>query len=102
MRLNRGLGYQIKALLDAGHSQKTIANQPGISPGGLSKELLRNGGREKYDPDRADKRAETVAMIRDDLSPEQVAGRRGLEGKVSPGVPAIYCHIGGVLPGAQG
>ncbi len=50
MRLNRGLGYQIKALLDAGHSQKTIANQSGISPGGLSKELLRNGGREKYDP----------------------------------------------------
>lgn len=54
MRLNRGLRHQINALLDAGHSQKT-ANQLGISPGGLSKELLRNGGREKYDPDRADK-----------------------------------------------
>ncbi len=40
--------------------------------------------------------AETVAMIRDDLSPEQVAGRRGLEGKESPGVPAIYRHIRGV------
>ena len=37
MRLNRGLRYQIKALLDAGHSQKTVASQLGISPGGLSK-----------------------------------------------------------------
>ena len=112
MRLNRGLRYQIKALLDAGHSQKTVASQLGISPGGLSKELKRNGGREKYDPDRADRRAErlqrkahvhyrysdriwaeTVAMIREDLSPEQVAGRRGLEGKVSPSVPTIYRHV---------
>ena len=115
MRLNRGLRYQIKALLDAGHSQKTVASQPGISPGGLSRELKRNGGREKYDPDRADRRAErlqreahvhyrygdriwaeTVAMIREDLSPEQVAGRRGLEGKASPSVPTIYRHVKGV------
>ena len=94
MRLDRYLRYQIKALLDAGHSQKTVASQLGISPGGLSRELKRNGSREKYDPDGAGRRAEwlqrkahvhyrysdevwaeTVAMIRDDLSPEQVVGR---------------------------
>ena len=100
MRLNRDLRYQIKALLDAGHSQKTVASQLGISPGGLSKELKRNGGREKYDPDRADRRAErlqrkahvhyrysdriwveTVAMIRDGRKPYRKWGplkdRRG-------------------------
>ena len=96
MRLDRYRIYQIKALLDAGHSQKTVASQLGISPGGLSRELKRNGGREKYDPDKADRRAEwlqrkahvhyrysdevwaeTVAMIRDDLSPEQIVGTRG-------------------------
>lgn len=115
MRLNRDLRYQIKALLDAGLSQKTVASQLGISPGGLSRELGRNGGREKYDPDKADRRAErlqrkshvhyryggriwaeTMAMIRDDLSPEQVAGRRGLEGKETPSVPTIYRHVKGV------
>ena len=74
MRLNRGLRYQIKALLDAGHSQKTVSDRIW---------------------------AETVAMIREDLSPEQVAGRRGLEGKVSPGVPTIYRHIRGVAGHAR-
>ena len=115
MRLDRDLRYQIKALLDAGHLQKTVASQLGISPGGLSRELKRNGGREKYDPDKADRRAEwlqrkahvhyrysdevwaeTVAMIRDDLSPEQVVGRRGLEGQETPSVPTIYRHVKGV------
>lgn len=115
MRLDREKRYQIKALLDAGRLQKDIANQLGMSPGGLSRELLRNGGREKYDPDKADRRdarlrrmahvhyrysvevwAETAAMIREDLSPEQVVGRRGLEGKESPSVPTIYRHIRGV------
>ena len=62
MRLHRGLRYQIKALLDAGHSQKTVSDRIW---------------------------AETVAMIQEDLSPEQVAGRRGLEGKASPSVPTI-------------
>ena len=115
MRLNRDLRYQIKALLEAGLLQKDIANQLGITPGGLCRELQRNGGRKRYNPDSADKRAcrlarkahvhykysddiwaVTEAMIRDDLSPEQVVGRRGLEGKESPSVPTIYRRIKGI------
>ena len=57
MRLNRDKRYQISALLVVGHQQKVIAKQVGISEGGLSKEISRNGGRKKYDPDKADKRA---------------------------------------------
>lgn len=71
-----------------------------MTPGTLSKELKRNGGKDKYDPDKADKRArklarkkyvhykfsgevwaETEAPIMDDLSSEQAVGRRTLEGK---------------------
>ncbi|WP_366522488.1 hypothetical protein [uncultured Fibrobacter sp.] len=114
MRLNRDIRCQISALLVAGHQQKVIAKLVGISEGGLSKEISRNGGRKKYDPDKADKRAvrlkhkahihyeysdevwaETEALIKEDLSPEQVVGRRGLEGKKSPSVPTIYRHIEG-------
>lgn len=114
MRLNRDIRYQISALLAAGHQQKVIAKLIGISEGGLSKEISRNGGRKKYDPDKADKRAvklqhkahihyeysdevwaETEALIKEDLSPEQVVGRRGLEGKKTPSVPTIYRHIKG-------
>ena len=57
MRLSRDIRYQISALLVAGHQQKVIAKLVEISEGGLSKEISRNGGRKKYDPDKADKRA---------------------------------------------
>ena len=57
MRLNREKRYQIKALIDAGIKQKNIVKQVGITPGALTKEPQKNGGREKYDPDKADKRA---------------------------------------------
>lgn len=114
MRLNRDKRYQIKALLNVGLLQKDIANQVGMTPGALSKELNRNGGKDKYDPDRADRRArklarknhvhykfsdevwaETEALIMEDLSPEQAVGRRTLERKESPSVPTIYRHLKG-------
>ncbi len=114
MRLNREKRYQIKALLDVGLLQKDVANRVGMTQGALSKELKRNGGKGKYDPDRADRRArklargshvhhkfgdgtwaEMEALIREDLSPEQAVGRRGLEGKASPSVPTIYRHLKG-------
>lgn len=99
MRLNRDIRYQISALLVSGHQQKVIAKLVGISEGELSKEISRNGGRKKYDPDKADKRAvrlqlkahihyeysdevwaETEALIKEDLSPEQVVrGQRGIQ-----------------------
>ena len=53
MRLNRDIRYQIYALLVAGHKQKAIAKQIGISEGGLSKEISRNGGCRKYDPEKS-------------------------------------------------
>ena len=52
MRLNRDIRYQISALLVAGHQQKVIAKLVGISEGGLSKEISRNGGRKKYEQER--------------------------------------------------
>ncbi len=108
----RALRYQIDALLKARLLQKDIAKQIGISSGALSKELNNNGGRDGYDPEKADRRAEKLQReahvhyrysedvweevedaIREDLSPEQVAGRRRLEGKETPSVPAIYRRI---------
>ena len=69
MRLNRDKRYQIKALLNVGLLQKDIANQVGMTPGALSKELNRNGGRDKYDPDRADRRARKLARAEVKWSP---------------------------------
>lgn len=114
MRLNRDKRYQIEALLEAGIPQKDIARMLGISPGGLSKEISRNGGAKRYDPEKAEKRATRLAkkshvhlkfndevwteidsMILEDLSPEQIAGRGKLEGKAMPSVPSIYRHVKG-------
>lgn len=57
MRLNRDKRYQIKALLEAGILQKDIARMLKISPGGISKEISRNGGAKRYNPEKAEKRA---------------------------------------------
>ena len=109
MRLNRDIRYQIKALLEAGLLQKDIANQLKITPGALTKELQRNGGRDEYDPDKADKRAVRLQrkshvhckygediwngvedVVMEDWSPDEIVGRRKNEGLVTPSVPTIY------------
>lgn len=109
MRLNRDVRYQIKALLEAGLLQKDIANQLKITPGALTKELQRNGGRDEYDPDKADKRAVRLQRkshvhckygediwngvedaVMEDWSPDEIVGRRKNEGLVTPSVPTIY------------
>lgn len=59
MRLNRDKRYQIKALLEAGILQKDIARMLKISPGGISKEISRNGGAKRYNPEKAEKRAQS-------------------------------------------
>lgn len=61
MRLNRDKRYQMEVLLEAGIPQKDIARMLGISPGGLSKEISRNGGAKRYDPEKAEKRATRLA-----------------------------------------
>ena len=101
MRLNRDIRYQIYALLVAGHKQKAIAKQIGISEGGLSKEISRNGGCRKYDPEKADKRAvklqhkahvhykygddvwnEVEGSVMEDWSPDEIVGRRTNDGLI--------------------
>ena len=115
MRLNRDIRYQIYALLVAGHKQKAIAKQIGISEGGLSKEISRNGGCRKYDPEKADKRAvklqhkahvhykysddvwnEVEDSVMEDWSPDEIVGRRTNDGLITPSVPTIYRRIKGV------
>ena len=110
MRLNRDKRYQIKALLNVGLLQKDIANQVGMTPGALSKELNRNGGKDKYDPDKADNRArklarknhvhykfsdevwaETEALIMEDLWKRR--GERGHE-RLSPRIPVQRDLVG--------
>ncbi|MBR2681080.1 MAG: IS30 family transposase [Exiguobacterium sp.] len=112
MRLDRDKRYQIKTLLDAGFAQKEIAKQLKITEPTLSRELTRNGGRRRYDPEKAQNRAKVLAStshvhykygaedwkivethIKDDLSPEQVNGRLSRDGMGVPSVTTIYRHV---------
>lgn len=54
---------QISAPLEAETLQKDIARIIGISPGGLSKEISRNGGVGRYKPEKAEKRANICIAI---------------------------------------
>ncbi len=60
MRLNRELRYQIKALLDARLFQKDVARQLGITPGALSKELNKNGGRDGFTVSAEDRKMNKI------------------------------------------
>ncbi len=73
MRLNRDKRYQIKALPEIGIFQKDIARMLGISPGGLSKEISRNGGAKRYDPEKAERR--TTKTIEDVPRPPEIQRR---------------------------
>lgn len=100
--------YQIYALKKAGWSQKAIAQELGRSPATISRELARNKGKRGYRPKQAQELAqarqhnsaanapcisaaswvEIEEHLRNDLSPEQIAGRTGLASAES-----IYQHI---------
>lgn len=92
MRLNRDKRYQIKALLEAGILQKDIARMLKISPGGISKEISRNGGAKKIQSGEGrkagDKAGEEVWTALDAMILE--SGRKG-----DARLPSIYRHIGG-------
>lgn len=50
--------YQIEILKKAGKDQKEIAKLLGVSPSTITRELKRNGGKQGYCPNRAQKQAD--------------------------------------------
>jgi IS30 family transposase len=97
-QLTREQRYQIKALLDIGHSQTEVAQQLQVNKSTISREVRRNRGQRGYRPKQAHEMAlrrrreraqtkihvETWALveekIREDWSPEQISGRFKKEG----------------------
>jgi IS30 family transposase len=92
--------YQIKVLMDIGHSQTEVAQQLEVDKSTISREVRRNRGQRGYRPKQAHEIAlrrrrekaqtkigpETWALvaekIREDWSPEQISGRFKQEGIV--------------------
>lgn len=113
--------YQISAFKQAGFSNSAIARQIGVDKSTVGRELKRNRSKRGYRPKRADALAlarrrgkvkprisrktwrEVEGALRRQWSPEQIAGRRRLEGKPQVSSERIYQHIyrdkleGGVL-----
>ncbi len=102
---------QIHALMKAGHEQTEIAGILGRSKSTISRELRRNRGLRGYRPRQAQQRAlarrhakarprighriwqQAEALIREDWSPEQIAGRLQMEQGVGISHEWIYQHI---------
>jgi IS30 family transposase len=103
--------YQIYALKKAGHSQAEIAEILDRNPGTVSRELRRNRGLKGYRPQQAhnlalerrqDKARSRIhhqvwqlveELIRQDWSPEQIAGRIEIEQGVSISHEWIYQYV---------
>jgi IS30 family transposase len=109
-QLTREQRYQIKALLDIGHSQSEVAQQLEVNKSTISREVRRNRGQRGYRPKQAHEMAlerrrekaqtriclESWALveekIRADWSPEQISGRLKKEG-IAISHEHIYQHI---------
>lgn len=104
--------YQIYALMKANHNQKDIANILGRSASSISREIKRNKGLKGYRPKQAQRlmlHRRTMAsksikitgvvkgwiedLLFQDLTPEQIAGRLALEGKIQLHHESIYRYI---------
>lgn len=104
--------YQIYALMKANHNQKDIANILGRSASSISREIKRNKGLKGYRPKQAQRlmlhRRVTASksikitnvvkgwiedLLFQDLTPEQIAGRLALEGKIQLHHESIYRYI---------
>jgi IS30 family transposase len=97
-QLTREQRYQIKVLLDIGHSQSEVAQQLEVNKSTISREVRRNRGQRGYRPKQAHEMAlsrrrekartrlgsETWALVEEkigaDWSPEQISGRLQKEG----------------------
>jgi transposase, IS30 family len=110
--LTREARYQIHALRRQGVSNARIAAEVGCHPSTVSREIRRNAGKRGYFPavahDNARARqtqrrnarsfspeqwAHVACYLRQDLSPQQVAGRLGVEGALSISHEAIYRFV---------
>lgn len=111
--LTREQRCQISALLQAGHSQKEIAEVIGKDKSVISRELKRNGGKRGYSARLAQEKAQerkerygrprkfTVAMReeverwlrQEQYSPEQIVGMARREGRPMVSHERIYQHI---------
>lgn len=104
--------YQIWTGLRLGSSQKEIAMEVGVNRSSISRELKRNPAEGGYQPSAAMERAyerrkekgrrrwipdqawrEIEVGIREYLSPEQISGRRRLNGQYPVSHERIYQHI---------
>ena len=104
--------YQIYALRKAGHDQQRIAETLSVSPSTIGRELRRNRGQRGYRPGQAHQKAlarrrckakatkmtpavieRIEADLRQEWSPEQIAGRLAADGGLRLSPPRIYQHI---------
>jgi IS30 family transposase len=110
-QLTREQRYQIYALKKEGHSQTQIARNLGVHKATIGRELSRNLGGRGYRPKQADELAQarqqqrvrpriTVVqwrqveqLLRQQWSPEQIAGRLELEGHRRISHERIYQHV---------
>ena len=110
-QLTRGQRYQIYALMKAGHNQTQIAAVIACHKSTISRELRRNCGQKGYRPYPADELAfdrqcdayraritwqtwqQVERLLRQEWSPEQIAGRLKLERQPTVSHERIYQYV---------
>ena len=110
-QLTRAQRYQIYALMKAGHNQTQIAAVIACHKSTISRELRRNWGQKGYRPYQADELAfdrqceayhpriaeqtwqQVEELLRQDWSPEQIAGRLKLERQPTVSHERIYQYV---------
>lgn len=111
-QLTQGQRYQIAAFKAAGNKQNEIARQIGVSASALSRELKRNKGKQGYDAEQAQAKADQrrrnaakavkmtpeliaaiEAKLRMDWSPEQVSGWLKADRSLRISHERIYQHV---------
>jgi len=110
-QLTREQRYQIYALKKEGHSRSAIARTVGVHKTTIGRELVRNLGERGYRPKQADEWArarqkhrvgpritaaqwrQVEALLRQQWSPAQIAGRLALEGQARISHERIYQYI---------
>lgn len=110
-QLTREQRYQIYGLMKAGFNQTEIAGEVGVHKSTISRELRRNEGRCGYRPQQAQRLADQrqqerdrtritpqqwrriEALVEQQWSPEQIAGRLKLEKQPAVSPEWIYRHL---------
>jgi transposase, IS30 family len=110
-QLAREERYQIYALMKAGQNQSQIALVVGCHKSTISRELRRNRGQKGYRPYQADEMAydrqceayrsriawqtwqQVEQLLRQEWSPEQIAGRLKLEQRPTVSHESIYLYV---------